>query len=159
MSRRSAVATDTGTTGATFALAEAGLGSPPPQPDKNAVSKSNRMSPSKVFVSVWSCGRPGLIEGFDKAKLGLARVSWGLREAVVIRRPLSEGKNDEFTIIVVALGSVPKGWTFKSPLRLRNIAPQTNKGIAGFYSSTINSILKQKKHLPSLQKITFVDPS
>ncbi len=102
---------------------------------------------------MWSCRWPGLTEGFGKVKLCLALAPLGLREAVVIRRPLSEGKNDEFTIIIVVLGSVPKGWTFKSPLRLRNIAPPTDQGIAGFYSSTINSILKQKKHLHLYKKL------
>src|SRR5271166_670705 len=45
MSRRSAVATDTGTTAVTLARAEAGLGSLPAQPDQPAHSK--RMSPNK----------------------------------------------------------------------------------------------------------------
>jgi hypothetical protein len=43
----------------------------------------------------------------------------GLREADVIRCPLSEEKDDEFTIIVFLLDSMPKNWTFKSQLRLR----------------------------------------
>ena len=66
MSRRSAVATDTGTTGATFARAEPGLGSLPPQPDRDTLS--NRMSPSQEFVGAGNCRRTDSTEGCRKAK-------------------------------------------------------------------------------------------
>ena len=132
MSRRSAVATDTGTTGATFARAEPGLGSLPPQPDRDTLS--NRRSPSQEFVGAGNCRRTGSTEGRRKAKVCPSRAASGLWEAVVIRGPLSRGKNDEFSIIVVVHGSMPKGLTFKFQLRLRNIAPLMKRHVAGFYS-------------------------
>jgi hypothetical protein len=156
MSRRSAVATDTGTTCATFARAEPGLGSLPPQLER--YTQSNKMSPSDELARQWSCRGTGMTDGCRKVKDCAFPAASGLPEAVVIRRPLSEGKYDESDIIVVVLGSVPKGWTFKSQLRLRNIAARTERNIAGSCSYKINFILKQKKHLRSLQKITFVDP-
>ena len=52
---------------------------------------------------------------------------------------------------------MPKGWTLKFQLGLRNIAPPTERDVVGFYSCRINFILKQKNHLRSLQKITFID--
>src|SRR5580693_317988 len=133
MSRRSAVATDTGTTCATFARAEPGLGSLPPQPDRDTLN--NRMSPSQVFASTGSRRRSGSTEGRRKAKTFPSRPPCDLWEAVVIRGPVSEGKNNEFSIIVVVHGSMPKGLTFKFQLRLRNIAPLMKRHVAGFYSS------------------------
>src|SRR5580704_17917858 len=130
MSRRSAVDTDTGTTGATFARAEPGLGSPPPQPDRDTLS--NRRSPSQEFVGAWNCRRTDSTEGCRKAEVCLRSTLSGLREAVVIRGPLSRGKNNEFSIIVVVHGSMPKGLTFKFQQRLRNIAPLNEKARCRF---------------------------
>src|SRR5271170_8054 len=97
MSRRSAVATETGTTAATFARAEAGLGSPP-QPDPQALSKA--MSTVRELASLGS-RRMGSTEGCRKAASCSFLAASGLPEAVVIRRPLSAWKHDEFTIIVI----------------------------------------------------------
>src|SRR5580704_12498045 len=132
MSRRSAVATDTGTTCATFARAEPGLGSLPPQPDRDTLS--NRRSPSHEFVGAGNCRRTDWTEGCTKPKRRPSRAPPGLWEAVVIRGPLSQGKNNEFSIIVVVHGSMPKGLTFKFQLRLRNIAPLMKRHVAGYYS-------------------------
>src|SRR5580692_10782582 len=128
MSRRSAVATATGTTGTTFARAEPGLGSLPPQPDRE--TPSNRRSPSQEFVGAGNCRRTDSTEGRRKSRICPSRVPSGLWEAVVIRGPLSQGKNDEFSIIVVVHGSMPKGLTFKFQLRLRNIAPLMKRHVA-----------------------------
>jgi len=98
-----------------------------------------------------------LTDGRTNLKRRPSCTASGRPEAVVIRAS-SEGTYDESNIIVVVLGSMPKGWTFKSQLRLRNIADRPERNIAGFCSLKINFILKQKKHLRSLQKITFVDP-
>lgn len=87
MSRRSAGATETGTTAATFARAEAGLGSPPPHPDPNTLSQRIRMI--KEFPGVKS-RRTGLIEGRDDAGFCSASAVSGLPIAIVIRRPLSD---------------------------------------------------------------------
>ena len=130
MSRRSAVATDTGTTGATFARAEPGLGSLPPQPDRDTLS--NRRSPSQEFVGAGNRRRTDSTEGRRKPKICPPRAPSGLWEAVVIRGPLSQGKNDEFSIIVVVHGSMPKGLTFEFQLRLRNIAPLNEKARCRF---------------------------
>src|ERR1700674_45077 len=105
MSRRSAVATDTGTTGATFARAEAGLGSLPPQADKHTLS--SRMSPSTEFASVGS-RRTCIASGCRKVELCPSCAASGLPEAVVIRRPLSAGKHDEFNIVVIVLVQHPR---------------------------------------------------
>src|SRR6202521_2725261 len=112
MSRRSAVATATGTTGATFARAEAGLGSPPPQADKHTLSK--RMSPGKKFAT----------RGCRQVERCPSCAAPGLPAAVGIRRPRAAEKYDEFSIIVVVLSLVPNAWTLESQLRLRNIAPR-----------------------------------
>src|SRR5580692_11265155 len=134
MSRRSAVATATGTTGATFARAEPGLGSLPPQPDRDTLS--NRRSPSQEFVGAGNCRR--------KSKICPSRAPSGLWEAVVIRGPLSRGKNDEFSIIVVVHGLMPKGLTFKFQLRLRNIAP-LNENERCRFSFVLNQFYPQTK--------------
>src|SRR5579862_1670603 len=131
MSRRSAVATDTGTTGATFARAEPGLGSLPPQPDRD--TPSNRRSPSQG-IGAGNRRRTDSAEVLRKPNRCPSLAASALWKAVVIRGPLCQGKNDEFSIIVVAHGSMPKSLTFKFQLRLRNIAPLMKRHIAGFYS-------------------------
>src|ERR1700719_1612738 len=100
MSRFSALATDTGTAAATFALAEAGLGSLPPQPDQHRLSKKIR--PIKDFACQGSRGVAST-GGFATAKLCPSPAAFPLPVAVVIRRPLSAGKRDEFPIIAITL--------------------------------------------------------
>jgi hypothetical protein len=65
MSRRSAVATETGTTGATLALADPGLGSPL-QPDPRSPNK--KISAIKQFESNLGCPT-GLIDGCRTVEL------------------------------------------------------------------------------------------
>ena len=156
MSRRSAVATDAGTTCATLALAEAGLGSLPPQLERYATS--NRTSPSEVLGWKRNGRRTGLTDGCRRRlKAGASDVACGLRGAIVIRRPRSEEECDKSNINCSRAGLNAQGLDVKSQPGLRNIAARTEGNIAGYCSCKINFILKQKKHLRSLQKITFID--
>lgn len=146
MSRRSAVATDTGTTGATFARAEDGLGSPP-QPTPHRLSKT--------MSAVASRGnRRTSLDGSRSEAALTSRVASGLQGAVVIGKPLCAEKHDKFCIIVIC--AEPKGWTFPPQLRLLNIAPRQDKTVTVDYraksilSSNKRSTCDLYKDLPSL---------
>ena len=101
MSRRSAVATETGTTGETFARADAGLGSLPPQLAPNMLSK--RINPVKATANTRE--RTCLTNSSGNAEFCSASANSGLPEALVIRELLSIRENEEFPIIVSLPGT------------------------------------------------------
>ena len=155
MSRRSAVATDTGTTCATFARAEPGLGSLPPQLER--YTQSNKMSPSDELARQWSCRRTGMTDGCRKVKRCAFPAASGLREAVVIRRPLSEGKYDESDINCSRAGLSAQGVGRSNPNSGCGILPSQRTGTLpilirtkSILSSNKRSTCDLYKKLPSL---------
>jgi hypothetical protein len=71
------------------------LGSPP---QLEATTTKEKISAINGLANFGS-RRTRLIEGNWKAQLCLSLADPGLPEAVVIRKPLSSGKNDDFTIL------------------------------------------------------------
>jgi hypothetical protein len=71
------------------------LGSPP---QLDATTTNKKISAINGLANFWS-RRTRLTEGDWKGQLCLSPADPGLPEAVIIRKPLSAGKNDEFTIL------------------------------------------------------------
>src|ERR1700690_625766 len=156
MSRRSAVATDTGTVCATFARAEASLGSLPPQPNSH---KLNKMTiPVKAYASL-AGSRPRFASDSRESRICSSRAASGLPQTVVIRKPLSAGKYDEFSIVVIALSSVPKGLDVQIPAQVAEYCLRRPTETAANYYRPQSILSPNKrspcdlyKHLPSLTR-------